>query len=372
MRIGLAVLSVVLASCASAPRAAVVVDSEPAPEAEPETEIATPAIEPAITTPPITTPPITTPPTTTPPSSATLVDHASTPCSADPHDARFETESQHPGSSFHIRVRSSHRADARTGEVRARPGDVVRFDVAITNAATVPLALSAYDVERLQRASVMGLSASWTMPLALANGALREGDTLAPGAMLRLCLAFDVGREPVDAAPPSAASQHVYNVDFPSFHHQGLGASGGYVGLVRRTIVVRFPRDRRPSLREPDSWGGVIALELAAGADVVAIARASGMRVGSGVRPFTPIDDDARDPRTYVEAPPHLRVRDAAAALDARDDVLRATPLLRGDPGTEGCSEFSPCARGELCCYMCGIPGCPHGCYAGRSCPHLP
>jgi len=292
------------------------------------------------------------------------IDHMRAPCPAGTPSYSVVAAARFGDSPFMGTVRASAAPVREVGSrvansIRATPGQIVTLEVTIQNAGAEALTLSAADIAGLRTVQVMGSTATWTANATL-GGDGRRGRRLAPGAELRLCLDFDVGTEPIDAAPPSSGTERAYRLDWASeVHRHPLTLGSVYV-------TVRYRRDDRPAIREASSWGGVIALELREGASLVDIARATGVRIGAGARPF---GRDPVRPRDYVQAPPHMRVAAAAAALRARDDVLRATPLMRGDPGTEGCSENSPCPRGQQCCYLCGIAGCPNSCYAGRECP---
>jgi hypothetical protein len=216
----------------------------------------------------------------------------------------------------------------------------------------------------MSRLDVMGSGAAWTLPVRT-EPPLRQGRRIAPGGVLRLCASFEVGDTPLDAAPPSQGGERAYTVSWTS----PVRESGEAQSVGNDIIVVHYPIDSGPVRREEESWGGVIAVQVREGGDLAQIARETGMRLGTGVRLFERMRDVAPASAQHVQAPPDLTVRDATARLLARPDVERATPLMRGDPGTEGCSEHSPCGPGESCCYLCGIAGCPNGCYAGTSCP---
>lgn len=299
------------------------------------------------------------------------IDAAATPCFTDAPATRFVSPPYASGS-FRATVRSSAPIATASAELTVRPGTTVRFDLAIENVSAEPVRFSSWEVEALRVASVMGLSARWTTPVTSAI-ALQAGHTLAPGAVLRLCATFEVPRTPIDAGPPGVTIRS-YGLGWPGFSQP----RGAHLGLGRHTIVVRYPREPAgPVRRETGSWGGVIRLTLAEGASVAEIARQTGVRIGSGIPLFGGADQPTRAPRealptrpsVFVQAPPEMRVADAALALAARPEVLSAVPLMQGDPGSEGCSEYSPCARGEQCCYMCGVPGCALNCYRGSSCP---
>jgi hypothetical protein len=75
-----------------------------------------------------------------------------------------------------------------------------------------------------------------------------------------------------------------------------------------------------------------------------------------------------------VPGPPctHDQIAIAVAILSLEDEIL-------ADPATHftrsSCASDADCARGELCCYPCGIPGCSNVCtpvIAGGRCPALP
>jgi hypothetical protein len=302
------------------------------------------------------------PPEEPAPAALAPIDHRSTRCFTDAPATSHALGDPFTQGSLRIASRGSARANAQ-GHIGARPGEIVRFELTIENVGSAPVELREREMDLLRELTVVGLRANWRRPLTSPSELPREG-RLEPGAVLRLCHVFEIAAEPIDAAAPRDEPQRVYTIVWPHGFRQG----GVPLSLGQQTLLVRYPRPRGRAVREPDSWGGVIAIELAPGASIETIARESRVRIGSGVQVFT-ANDHVPDTRIYVEAPPDRSVRDAAAALEARDDVVRATPLMRGDPGTEGCSEYSPCGAGQACCYMCGIEGCPNRCYPGRSCP---
>lgn len=290
---------------------------------------------------------------------------AGTPCFTDATDHVVGPPRQDFGHGFLVTLRTS--AQVRGDEIHARPGETVRLELALEPEGTtvlMPDARLRAAMSRLDVMGAMGAGAAWTIPVRT-EPALRGGRRIARGGVLRLCAVFEVGDAPLDAAPPSQGGERAYTVSWTS----PVRESGAVQPLSNDIIVVHYPPDSGPVRREAESWGGVIAVQVREGADLAQIARETGVRLGTGVRLFERMRDVEPASAQHVQAPPDLSVRDATARLLARPDVERATPLMRGDPGTEGCSEHSPCGQGESCCYMCGIAGCPNSCYAGIGCP---
>jgi hypothetical protein len=279
------------------------------------------------------------------------LDQRASPCFTLAPLPRFVVRTQREGSLEAVYLTSIE--PNRRHELLAPPGTVVRLEVTLENVGEAELTVPENALANLRSVSIAGARLPVTSPTEL-----RAGQRLAPGAMVRLCVEFDVGRAPLDVSRDDAQREYTFGW-LPILLEAGHPLyPGGPVILTRYTTP-------RGTQREPDSWGGVIRVELAPGASLLAIARETGLQIGSRVRPFVSrefVSREAPAESTLLEAPVHMRVRDAAAALLARPDVIRAAPILRGQPGTEGCSENSPCPRGMVCGYPCGIEGCPHGC----------
>ena len=283
------------------------------------------------------------------------VDHRASPCFTDVPAAEFVTRTQREGvveAVTHSSIRPS-----RNGDLRAPPGSVVRVEVTLENVGNADLTISESTRESLRVVNAPGGPLPITTP-----SELRVGQRVVPGAMLRLCVEFDVGQAPLVVSPRTDGVREYLFGWSPFVLETGHPIYLGGPNVVTRYVV---PSARR---RERDSWGGVISLQLAEGASLLQIARQTGVQIGSRVPLFE--SRDAPRPGSVarptnallVEAPAHMTVAEAVTALTAFSGVISAVPLFQGDPGTEGCSENSPCAPGLVCGYPCGIAGCPHAC----------
>lgn len=78
-------------------------------------------------------------------------------------------------------------------------------------------------------------------------------------------------------------------------------------------------------------------------------------------------------------APPASPVPTATAPADIADFLATLSGAQNSTPAAGGfqwttCTDHDDCPAGQLCCYPCGIDGCPFVCMTperGR-CPHFP
>ena len=278
------------------------------------------------------------------------VDHRDGVCFADAPAPALVLQTEREGA-----LEVTHRASLpldRDGRLHALPGSVVRVEVTLENVGEAALTISETAFASMRSVRTAGGPMPTTSPSALA-----PGQRIEPGAMLRLCVELDVGDAPLTVSSGSDAVRE-YPLSFPAV----VLETGHPLYHLGATVIARYriPSGRR---RESDSWGGVIAVRPAPGASLLAIARETGIQLGSRVPLFVGRESAERpDDEVLFEAPVHMRVRDAVATLGARADVVSAAPILQGEAGTEGCSDNSPCRPGLVCGYPCGIDGCPNAC----------
>ncbi len=226
-----------------------------------------------------------------------------------------------------------------------RPGQVLRFEATLRNVSDEPIVIS----ERLAATYRSGHSALFNeLVETQLMGPLAAGQELRPGAMIRMCGEFRIPDTPLYA--------------FSDDGREALYYLNDYWGGVQ----VRYPPERGAA-REPTSWGGMVSVSLVDGASLLDVCRQEHLRIARGRQLHS--GQGVQRPGLYVQVPRDSSVAQAVERLTLRPDVISAEPLNRGDPGTEGCSEYAPCGAGQVCCYLCGIAGCPMSCYAGSSCP---
>ena len=84
----------------------------------------------------------------------------------------------------------------------------------------------------------------------------------------------------------------------------------------------------------------------------------------------------AQTPQTPTAAAPQAvpSVAEFLATLSSGPSETPATELLPPSPKllSTTCTSNADCARGELCCYPCGIPDCNFVCMRVKRCPLIP
>ena len=297
-----------------------------------------------------------------PPSDATRetperepIDHRSLRCAwgRTPHALPI---SYGPGVLEH-RWRISPRLRTREGTARMRPGQTLRIEHTIRNTGATPHTLTeAFLAQLLDRDVWLG-QGNPELPLldVQTPSPVAPGDRIAPGASLRVCMELRLPETRLDAFAGDQRSA-VFRL-----------------AQLRDSLILsaRYPPERG-SEREPSSWGGIVRLRLAEGASLLAICREEGLRAGMGTGGLLHGSGDGGAPgAVWVQVPRSRSVMAAVARLQRRADVLAATPIEHGDPGTEGCGAYNPCGPGQVCCSG-GAGGSAPSCFSGSTCPPVP
>jgi len=237
-----------------------------------------------------------------------------------------------------------------------RPGQTLRLEHVVRNTGADPIPVTQATLESLLDRGVWLGAGNPVLPLLELHtpSPLAAGHHIPAGASVRVCLEFRVPDPRLDA--------FAGNERDGAFRLVQLGDA--------LWVETRY-RPERGNQREPTSWGGIVQLILADGADLLEICRQEGLRAGMGNASLRHREGggDPYPGAVWVQVPRDRSVATAVAQLRRRPDVQTATSVERGDPGAEGCGPHSPCDPGHVCCYPCGIAGCANSCFAGSTCP---
>lgn len=270
------------------------------------------------------------------------VDHSGSPCPWGTTAHRF---GRRGGSvaPFEVETRASRR---RRGDRpwRMRPGEQLRLEVVFRNAGDTPVLITGMVLDQYLN------SFSHELVEVQFAGVLEAGQELPPGGIIRVC-----GEMTVPDAPLYSFEDDGRDV-FYAFNDSWGG------------VQVRYSPETG-SAREPNSWGGIVRLTLADGVRLIDVCREEGLRAAPHLNLGRAAGAADVPGETWLQVPKDTSVASAVERLSAREDVLAAVAVHRGDPGAEGCGPFAPCGAGQSCCYRCGIPGCPRSCMAVRQCP---
>ncbi len=174
---------------------------------------------------------------------------------------------------------------------------------------------------------------------------------LQPGSSASVCLRFVVPARRIDAGPQNRLEV-------------GLGDRFTFPMPI---FEIEYPQEY--GAWPEGTWGGFIRVELEEGVSPVEIARALGLRIGTDRVLFRPEQANAGAPQLLFQVPRGQDANAAERSLRQYEGVSSAEIIHPGDPGTEGCSAYSPCQNGYTCCYTCGVAGCPNSCVRGGTCP---